>query len=289
MGALAAADRAKIERLLSVARATRPLPAPDGSLYFASNRAGHSQVYRQRAPGQEPELVFEGETRMVPHAHTPSGLLVREDRGGNEIWQLGLLADGRYRPLTSDLEAIHEGVTLHPDGRRVGLSLNPGGQANMVLGELDLASGEMTRWAEPGGYWRWDAWSPDGSRAAVTKLMGTSTETCILDRDGALTRLLATALRVFPVAWLDGGILVITDGGRDFMGLAFIDPAKPDAVLRWLIEEDHDVEGAVVDRDATRTAVVVNEGIYDSVRIVDFTGGVERVELPPGVDRKSVV
>ena len=94
MGVLAAADRAKIERLLSVARATRPLPAPDGSLYFASNRAGHSQVYRQRAPGQEPEPVFASESRMVPHAHTPSGLLVREDRGGNEIWQLGLLADG---------------------------------------------------------------------------------------------------------------------------------------------------------------------------------------------------
>ena len=85
-------DRAKIEKLLSVGRATRPLPAPDGSLYFASNRDGHAQVYRQAGPGATPEHVFASQTRMVPHAFTPAGLLVREDRGGNETWQLGLLA-----------------------------------------------------------------------------------------------------------------------------------------------------------------------------------------------------
>jgi dipeptidyl aminopeptidase/acylaminoacyl peptidase len=283
VGVLAAADRAKIERLLSVVRATRPLPAPDGSLYFASNRGGHSQIYRQRVPAEEPELVFASETRMVPHAHTPLGLLVREDRGGNEIWQLGVLADDRYRSLTSDLKAIHESVTLHPDGRRLGLAWNPEGQANMVLGELDLRTGDMTPWAEPGGYWRWDAWSPDGTRAAVTKLLGTRTETSILDRDGTLTRLLLSARRVFPIQWLDEGILVMTDGGRDFLGLALINPEQPEAVSRWLVTEDHDVEGAVVDPDVSRVAVVVNEGIYDSVRIVGLRDEVTPVELPPGV------
>src|ERR1700737_694964 len=99
MGVLAATDRSRIERLLSIARATRPLPAPDGSLYFASNRGGHSQIYSQPAAGAEPQLVFASETRMVPHAHTPLGLLVREDSGGNEIWQLGLISNGEYRRL----------------------------------------------------------------------------------------------------------------------------------------------------------------------------------------------
>ena len=207
MGVLAATDRARIERLLSVARATRPMPAPDGSLYFASNRGGHAQVYRQTAAGVEPELVFASETRMVPHAHTPVGLLVREDRGGNEIWQLGLVSDGRHRPLTTDARAIHQSVTLHPDKRRVGLGWNPGGQADVVLGELDLATGEMTRWAEPRGFWLWGAWSPDGKRAVVSKSMGTPTESYVLERDGRLTRLLPSALRVHPVEWLSEGIL----------------------------------------------------------------------------------
>ena len=283
MGVLAATDRARIERLLSVARATRPMPAPDGSLYFASNRGGHAQVYRQTAAGVEPELVFASETRMVPHAHTPLGLLVREDRGGNEIWQLGLVSDGRHRPLTTDARAIHQSVTLHPDKRRVGLGWNPGGQADVVLGELDLATGEMTRWAEPRGFWLWGAWSPDGKRAVVSKSMGTPTESYVLERDGRLTRLLPSALRVHPVEWLAEGILVATDVDRDFLGLGLIDPEQPESVSRWLLSEEHDVEGTALDPDRKRLAVVVNEGIYDSVRVVDLEREIDRAVLPPGV------
>ena len=283
MGVLAATDRARIERLLSVARATRPMPAPDGSLYFASNRGGHAQVYRQTAAGVEPELVFASETRMVPHAHTPVGLLVREDRGGNEIWQLGLVSDGRHRPLTTDARAIHQSVTLHPDKRRVGLGWNPGGQADVVLGELDLATGEMTRWAEPRGFWLWGAWSPDGKRAVVSKSMGTPTESYVLERDGRLTRLLPSALRVHPVEWLAEGILVATDVDRDFLGLGLIDPEQPESVSRWLLSEEHDVEGTALDPDRKRLAVVVNEGIYDSVRVVDLEREIDRAVLPPGV------
>jgi len=283
MGVLATTDRARIERLLSVARATRPLPAPDGSLYFASNRAGHSQVYRQMAAAAEPELVFATETRMVPHAHTPFGLLVREDSGGNEIWQLGLITNGQYRRLTNDAKAIHQSVTLGPGKKQVGLGWNPGGQADMVLGELDLASGEMTAWAEPGGFWRWGAWSPDGKQAAVTKSMGTPAESFILDRSGALTRLLPSALRVHPVDWGEEGILVLTDMERDFLGLALVDPQQPKIVSQWLFMEDHDVEGAVSDRNETKVAAVVNEGMYDSVRIIGMGRELARVTLPPGV------
>src|SRR5712664_456974 len=114
MGVLAPTDRARIEKLLSVALATRPLPAPDGSLFFASNRGGRSEVYRQQAPGAAPHRVFASETRMVPHAHTPLGLLAREDSGGNEIWQLGLISNGEYQRLTHDPKAIHQSVTLGP-------------------------------------------------------------------------------------------------------------------------------------------------------------------------------
>ena len=283
MGVLAATDRARIERLLSVARATRPMPAPDGSLHFASNRGGHAQVYRQTAAGVEPELVFASKTRMVPHAHTPLGLLVREDRGGNEIWQLGLVSDGQHRPLTTDARAIHQSVTLHPDKRRVGLGWNPGGQADVVLGELDLATGEMTRWAEPRGFWLWGAWSPDGKRAVVSKSMGTPTESYVLERDGRLTRLLPSALRLHPVEWLSEGILVATDVDRDFLGLGLIDPEQPESVSRWLLSEEHDVEGTAVNPDRKRLAVVVNEGIYDSVRVVDLEREIDRAVLPPGV------
>src|SRR5207237_8600140 len=97
-------------------------------------------------------------------------------RGGNEIWQLGLVSDGRHRPLTTDARAIHQSVTLHPDKRRVGLGWNPGGQADVVLGELDLATGEMTRWAERPGLGLWGAWRRDGTRAVAQKSMRARTE-----------------------------------------------------------------------------------------------------------------
>ncbi|TMF22650.1 MAG: S9 family peptidase [Chloroflexi bacterium] len=279
------ADPVRIEKVLSVVRATRPLPDPDGGIYFASNAAGKAQVFQQPAPGVAPLRVVESETRMVPHAHTPGGLLVRADRDGDEIWQVGLITDTGYRQLTTDPMAIHRSVTLHPDGRRAGLSWNPGGQANLVLGELDLASGAKTPWAEPGGFWEWAAWSPDGRRAAVVKLMGTPTEAYVLDRDGGLRRLLPDAVRTHPVEWLEAGILAVTDLGRDFVGLALINPDVPDAVARWLFAEDHDVEGATVDAKGVKAAVVVNEGVHDGIRILDLGDGhmLDRVQLPAGV------
>lgn len=152
MDVLKTTDPARIERLLSVARSTRPLPAADGSVYFASNRGGHVQIYRQASPATDATPIAPGESRMVPHAHTPLGLLVREDRGGNEIWQLGMVAEGAYRRLTDDPKAIHQSVTMHPDRRRAGLAWNPGGQADMVLGEIDLQSGALTAWAQPGDF-----------------------------------------------------------------------------------------------------------------------------------------
>ena len=222
---------------------------------------------------------------MVPHAFTPAGLLVREDRGGNETWQLGMLEGGRYRTLTEDARAIHQSVTLHPDRRRAGLGWNPGGQADMVLGELDLASGALTPWAQPGGYWLWGAWSPDGARAVVVKSLGMPTEGYILDGDGRTTRLLPDSLRVLPVEWIDSGILVVTDAGEDFFGLGLIEPDRPGVVARWLLREDHDVEGVAVDRARTKAAVVVNEGVYDSIRIIELAAGreLERSSLPAGV------
>ncbi len=281
----AGADREKIEKLLAAARATRPLPGPDGGLFFASDVDGHAQVYRQARAGATPTRLITTETRMIPHAHTPLGLLVREDRGGNEVWQLGLISGDGHRSLTTDTKAIHQSVTIHPDRLRVGLGWNPDGQANVVLGEMDIASGRLTRWAEPGGFWGWGAWSPDGARAAVVKIMGTPTEGYILDRDGTLTRMLPTALRVNPVEWLDEGILVMTDLDRDFMGLAIVSPERPTEVARWLLAEDHDVEGAALDPAAAKAAVITNEGIYDGIRIVDLrtAGIVGRVTLEPGV------
>src|SRR5207245_11143853 len=149
----------------------------------------------------------------------------------------------RLWPLTP---AMYQSRTPRPGTRGAGPGGGPGGEREVVRGELDLATGEMTRWAEPRGFWLWGAWSPDGKRAVVSKSMGTPTESYVLERDGRLTRLLPSALRVHPVEWLSEGMLVATDVDRDFVGLGLIDPEQPESVSRWLLSEEHDVEGTAV-------------------------------------------
>ncbi len=225
--------------------------------------------------------------RTLPHAWTDLGLLVRHDRGGNETWQLSIVEPhGELRPLTRDSKAVHQSVTLHPDRRRVGLGWNSGGGRDVSLGELDLMTGEIIPWATPGDYWYWEDWSPDGGRAVVNKVFGSWTEPHILERDGTMTRLLPEARRVSEIRWTASGMFALTDaGGRDFMGLAEVDPEQPDVVKRWLIDEDHDVDGYTIDHAGRSAIVVVNEGVYDGIRIVDLASGsiVERVDWKEGV------
>jgi dipeptidyl aminopeptidase/acylaminoacyl peptidase len=262
----------KLAHLLKVARASRPLPGPHGGLAFASNSEGYHKTMFLDVPQGPARMLADCGDRTLPHAWTELGLLVRHDMGGNEIWQLSMVGpDNVVRALTKDPKAIHQSVTLHPDGRRVGLGWNAGGGRDVSLGELDLKTGELQAWATPGDFWYWEDWSPDGAKAAVNKVFGSWTEAHVLERDGSLVRLLPDARRVSEIRWTRNGMLMLTDAGdRDFMGLAEVDPERPEVVRRWIIDEDHDAEGYTVDHTGRRAIVVVNKGIYDELRIVDL-------------------
>jgi dipeptidyl aminopeptidase/acylaminoacyl peptidase len=264
-----------LAQLLKVVRATRPLPGPDHGLAFAANFGGYQKTYYLDGPDGTPRELADSGDRTLPHAWTGAGLLVRHDRGGNEIWQLSMVEpDGRLRAVTKDQKAVHQSVTLHPDRMRVGLGWNPGGQRDVSLGELDLVTGTLTAWATPGDYWTWEGWSPDGARAVVNKILGSWTEPHILRRDGAMTRLLPEARRAGEVTWTASGLFALTDaGGRDFMGLAEIDPERPAEIKRWLVDEEHDVEGYSVDHAGENAILAINAGIYDDLRVVSLTTG----------------
>jgi len=265
----------KLTHLLKVARASRPLPGPNGGIAFASNSDGYHKAMFLDEPQGVPRTLADSGDRTLPHAWTEFGLLVRHDTGGNEIWQLSMVGpDNVMRALTNDPRAVNQSVTLHPDRRRVGLGWNAGGGRDVSLGELDLKTGELQAWATPGDFWYWEDWSPDGAKAAVNKVFGSWTEAHILERDGGMVRILPDARRVSEISWTANGMFMLTDaGGRDFMGLAEVDPAHPEVVRRWLIDEDHDVDGFVVDHTGQRAAVVVNRGVYDEIRIVDLASG----------------
>jgi dipeptidyl aminopeptidase/acylaminoacyl peptidase len=278
-------------QLLSVARAFRPLPAPGGGLWFASDMPGFSQTYRIDGPDRFPVRLAPGQDRMLPVAETPFGLLVRTDRGGDETWQLALLtAGGGLRAVTHDPKAIHRDRVVSPDGRRVGLSFNPGGQADWVLGVLDLETGEIERWLDRGGNWAWLAWSPDGATAAVVEEVPTHSHhnrAYLLQRGAEPRQILPDALYVTGVTWAGDRLLALTDLDREFVGLVELDTLDPaHHVRRRLVDEDHDVLAAVPDPAGRRLAVVVNAGAHDDLRILDLetnTAEPAATKLPPGM------
>src|SRR5215831_331531 len=280
--------------LLSVARAFRPIPGPDGGLWFASDMPGFSQVYRIAGPDRFPVRLAPGQDRMLPVGETPFGLLVRRDQGGDETWQLALLeAGGGLRAVTHDAKAIHRDRVLSPEGRRVGLSFNPGGQSDWVLGSLDLETGEIERWLDAGGNWDWLAWSPGGATAAVVEDVTTRSHhsrAYLLERGGERRQILADALLVADVTWAGDRLLALTDLDREFAGLVEVGPDG--ALLRRLVDEDRDVLAVIPDPSGRRVAAVVNEGAYDSIRVLDLESGAEaatetgapwRAALPEGV------
>src|SRR5579859_6824067 len=96
------------EQLLSVARAFLPLPTSSGGLWFASDLPGFPQAYRIDGPDRFPVRLAPAQDRTLPVAETPFGLLLRQDQGGNETWQLALLeSGGGLRAVTHDPRAIH--------------------------------------------------------------------------------------------------------------------------------------------------------------------------------------
>jgi dipeptidyl aminopeptidase/acylaminoacyl peptidase len=275
------------EQLLAIARAYLPVPSRTGQLFFASDMAGVSQVYRLDGPDRFPVRLAPSQDRVLPVAETAVGLLVRRDRGGDELWQLSLL-DGRgaLRQVSSDPKAIHREPRLSPDGRRVGLAYNPNGQADWVLAVLDLQSGEMQPWLDRGGYWTWLAWSPDGTGAVVARLRSPlRSEAFLLSSTGELRPLLSQARRVADARWVDGRILALADADREFVGLVEVDPEDPERIRRRLVDEDRDVEAVVPDPSGAHLAVVVNRGAFDSIRVLRSQTGEDewQAKLPEGV------
>lgn len=278
--------KVELEKLLAVSRGTRPVGLPGGGLAFASNQAGHAQVYVVGGPGELAERLVETDDRVVPQAWTEDGLVVRHDHGGDEVWQLSLLDEQRRLvALTHDAAAIHTSPVIRPDGRAFGLSWNPAGQADTVVGELLLPDGGLRIWLQPSGFWTWHAWRPDGEQAVVAQAFGTWNEAYLLDRSGDLTRLLPGSRMVSGCTWTRAGLYLLTDGGDDFIGLAEVDPARPAEVKRWVHHPDRDVIAAVASSDGSRLAVVENTGIYDRLFVLDLDTGArrEKTDLPKGV------
>lgn len=270
------------DQLLSIARAYLPTPAADGSLWFASDLPGVSQLFRLEGPDRFPVRFEPSRERLLPVVDTPAGLVVRQDTGSSERFRLGLLRDGGVRALTHDPMSFYRDRVPSPDRRFLGVSHNPGGGPDMHLGALDVTTGEITPWSQRPGSWAWVCWAPDGTSAIVQHA---GRDLHVLHPDGNLTPLLVGG-DVGEICRAGKHLLVVSTDGRDTDALVEVDPITG-TETGVLLDDGCEIVAVVPDPAGARVAVALNRGAFDEIRVIDLVSGevtgVWSDALPPGL------
>ena len=129
-------------------------------------------------------------------------------------------------------------------------------------------------------------WSPDGSRLLALDFRS-NTDTSVFLVEGESSRELTPhedEARFLPGPWApDGsGFYLVTDEGREYLGLAFFRFA--DGGYEWVETPDWDIEEVALSEDGRVLAWMVNESGWSRLRLRDLETGEDLPEprLPEG-------
>jgi dipeptidyl aminopeptidase/acylaminoacyl peptidase len=266
--------------------------SPDGSeIVYVTNTSGQYNLWRQSSAGGYPHQITTFVDQSVREAAwSPDGqtILFTADRQGNEMHQIYRIParGGRPEQLTDAPGAQHflNVNPWSPDGLRVAYATNDLVPTDQDVLVRDMATGDVERVMSGGGVYFQAGWSPDGTRLAVMEAhtnmsqdlhlhdFHTATDTHLTPRDAGV--------QYSPQAWAaDGtGFYLLSDEGREFLGLAFFDLAA--GVLRWLETPGWDIQQIAASDNGRLLAWVVNEDGYSRLHARDLTTG-RSITLPP--------
>ena len=273
--------------------------SPDGAeIAYSTNTSGQFNLWRQSTSGGYPHqltLFTEEAVREIAWSPDAESILFTADRQGDEFTQLYLIPvrGGRPRPLTD-----RPGVQFHlaaldpwsPDGRTIAYGGNDRSPTDQDVIVRDVAGAETGRPLAGDGFYHPVAWSPDGRLlTAVQARSNTDLALHLVSLgDGSSRELLPHEgeVRIFPGPWApDGsGFYLLSDEGREFLGLAFFDVGA--GTCRWVETPDWDVEGLSASADGRLLAWVVNEDGYSRLRLRDTRSG---HDLPVAVVPDGVI
>ena len=289
-----AAPDSLVDSFLAARAASAPSYAADGRLYFLNDVDGSAQVWELPADGgpARPRSAHRDTVSFVAGSPVDGGAVFGRDQAGDERVQLHALPpEGEARALTAAPGVIHGWGAFSPDGRQVACTANGRDPAHTDPCVIDLATGALRRLREVEGPHELPGWTPDG-RAVVLSTAPRTFEGDLfrvpLD-GGAPTPLTPHEedWRHLEPRWRrDGaGFWLLTDRGRDFLGVAF---QEPGGAPRFLFAPEADVERLEVSPDQRTLAVTVNEAGHSRLLLLDAaTGAVrERPAHPPGVVTK---
>jgi dipeptidyl aminopeptidase/acylaminoacyl peptidase len=291
---LAGQDEPDVVRYLMVRRAWAPHLSPHGqSLSFRTSITGEPQIWTVDATdeGEPPwpsQLTFGRPVTF--HAYAPTGewILYGTDRGGDEREGYYLVSpDGtRERELLPPTDAFRAFGGFSRDGRRIAYATTDGESATFDIHVMEVATGEDRRVYEGRLGFYVAAWRPDGEALVIGETRGEdANDLHLLDLEsGELTTIFApeepSAHR--SVEWLPdaSGFYLVSDQGRDFAGIGYVDAQT--RALSWEVTPPRDVEQLALSADGRLLAWTENDGGRSVLRLRDRQE--ERVlEAPDGL------
>jgi len=277
------------ERYLNVRNAYGPSFSPDGNrLSFLTDISGVAEVWSvpvdldASSPAWPEQLTFRGE-RVSSAIYSPVEpvMLVLADTGGSELDQLYLLSqDGaNFHALTDQPEVMYRAAVWSPDGQRVIYASNERDPRYFDIYERNMLDGTARRLWQQNGTNFPAVSSPDGSQMIISRMhSNVFTQLLLLDIGSGEVRSLTPDTADGPSefndpSWaVDGsGLYVISNRGRDFLNLAWLDPATGE--LSYLRDDQWDTDHLRVTHDGRYLALTLNEDGYSRLEIFDISRG----------------
>ncbi len=283
-----------VEDFVRVETALEPRFSSDGSrVAFRWNRPGVSQAFIVDA--------VDGGSGRVARQLTDTGgvtyglamrpghneLMFIADDGGDEQFQLHLidLDSAVPRAVASAPQVIHNFGSWSSDGRLLSYGSNKRARQFFDVYVLNVETGEEHLVYEQDGMNDAGVFSPNGRTLQFGRpnldLPGDNDLFVVeLDENGAASGEPRRATEhpsdaAHASQWFarflydDGTLLVLSDEGREFVGLARIDGVT--GAREWLAEYEWDIEAATLTSGGSRVALVINGDGYSRIEAFDVT------------------
>jgi dipeptidyl aminopeptidase/acylaminoacyl peptidase len=294
-GCARAAGGYSLVQYMSVEHTSGPTFHPSGEeVVYLSNITGVPQAWRQRTYGGYPsQVTFDtsGVDGVWWSPRDPGLIVVSAAAGGNERTQLYLTDPygGPWQRITTDDSAIHAFGCWSRDGSRFAYAATARNGQDFDVYEYNVDA--QTRFLihqGPGSNSASD-YSPDHRYLLIVHgLPSSNNDLYLYDRETGKTRLLTAHPGdvMFGSAVWDGegrGFYLLTDQGREFVGLAYW--PLDSATFRWVETPEGDVEQFALSHDGKLLAWTVNENGLSRFHFRD-TGRSREIgptRLPEGV------
>jgi dipeptidyl aminopeptidase/acylaminoacyl peptidase len=263
-------------------------------LAYVTNISGEPQVWRILATGgYQTQVTFDtnGVDRAWWSPTDPNWVVVSAAAVGNERSQLYLLSPwgSKWYRVTPDDKAIYAFGSWAQDGSRFSYSTNSRNQKDFDVYEYHAEAKETFLLYQGEGSNTPAEFSPDNRYLLIVREASSfNTDLLLYDRQTGSTRVLTphegNVQYRSPIWTPDGkGFYLLTDLGREFLGLAYW--PLDSTTFNWIETPDWDIEEFDLSHDGKMLAWTVNEQGYSrfNFRNLERKTTITPARVPAGV------